>query len=168
MRISMSATARALAASMPPMALAQEAATTEGPMVVTTSAERGGQLAGEENFTGTVYVEPVFDAEKPFAVNSGKVTFLPGARTNWHSHPAGQMLVVTEGTGWVVTRGGQRIAMNAGDVIWTPPGVEHWHGAADDNAVSHYAIQQYENGKNVVWLEPVSDAAYGSETGEGE
>lgn len=151
----------AIAFAVPSTAMAQEATDgSSGPMVVTTERERGGQVAGEENFTGTVYVEPVFDAEGPFVVNSGKVTFLPNARSNWHRHPAGQMLVVTEGTGWVATRDGQRIVMNAGDVIWTPPGVEHWHGATDGNAVTHYAIQQYAGGENVVWLEAVSDTDY--------
>lgn len=150
----------AIAFAMPVVAVAQDAPASDDPMVVTTAQERGGQIAGDENFTGTVYVEPVFDARAPFVVNAGMVTFLPRARSNWHSHPAGQMLVVTDGTGWVATRKGQRIVMNAGDVIWTPPGVEHWHGATDGSSVSHYAIQQYENGANVVWLEPVTDAIY--------
>ncbi|QWC58407.1 cupin domain-containing protein [Erythrobacter sp. 3-20A1M] len=150
----------AIALALPAAAAAQDAPATEGPMVGTTAQERGGQIASDENFTGTVYVEPVFDARDPFIVNAGKVTFLPGARSNWHSHPAGQMLIVTDGTGWVATRDGQRIVMNVGDVIWTPPVVEHWHGATDGSAVSHYAVQQYENGENVVWLEPVTDAAY--------
>ena len=150
----------AIALALPVPAVAQDAPASDGPMVVTTSQERGGQVAGGENFTGTVFVEPVFDAKAPFVVNAGKVTFLPGARSNWHSHPAGQMLVVTDGVGWVGTRDGQRIVMSAGDVIWTPPNVEHWHGATDGSAVSHYAVQQYENGENVVWLEAVTDAAY--------
>jgi quercetin dioxygenase-like cupin family protein len=75
-------------------------------------------------------------------------------------HPAGQVLIVTDGTGWVQEEGGEKIVMQPGDVIWTPPGVKHWHGATDTTSVKHIAIQQYEDGENVVWLEPVTDEQY--------
>lgn len=129
-------------------------------MQVYENGSREGSLGSADLFTGTAYVEPLFPNEEPFAVNGGKVTFLPGARSNWHTHPAGQVLIVTEGTGWVQQEGGEKIVMRPGDVVWTPPGVKHWHGATDGNAVTHYAIQQFEDGENVVWMEPVSDEDY--------
>lgn len=132
-------------------------------MEVTKNGSREGMIGAADKFTGTAYIEPVFSNQEPFVVNGGKVTFLPGARSNWHTHPAGQVLIVTEGTGWVQEEGGEKIVMQPGDVVWTPPGVKHWHGATDTNAVTHYAIQQFEEGENVVWMEPVTDAQYGGE-----
>lgn len=153
-----------LAAALAATSLATAAsAQAEDEMVVTRSGEQEGTIGSDKTFTGTAYVEPVFSNRDPFVTSGGKVTFLPGARSNWHSHPAGQVLIVTEGTGWVQQRHGERIEMHAGDVIWTPPGVEHWHGATSTGAVTHYAIQQYKDGTNVNWLEPVSDADYSGE-----
>lgn len=146
-------------AALPFAAIAHDSALDDR-MVVTRAADRGGTLGSADIFTGTVYVEPVFDNRDPFTVNAGKVTFLPGARSHWHSHPAGQMLIVTEGTGWVRQRDGERIVMQAGDVVWTPPGVEHWHGATDEKAVTHYAVQQFEDGENVIWGDAVTDREY--------
>ena len=127
---------------------------------ISRAEDRGGQIGSAEYFTGTAYVEPLFAADEPFAVNAGVVTFLPGARSAWHHHPAGQKLVVTSGTGWVQERGEEKQIMQAGDVVWCPPDVEHWHGATDETAVTHIAIQQYEDGENVVWGEHVTDAEY--------
>lgn len=130
-------------------------------MIVTRADEREGRVtSSSENFTGTRYSEFLFGNREPFVVNGAMVMFFPNARTNWHSHPAGQVLIMTEGTGWVQQRGGERVEVRAGDVVWTPPGVEHWHGATDTTALSHYAIQQFEDGENVIWLEPVSDEEY--------
>lgn len=117
-------------------------------------------VGSSDYFTGTAIVEPVFSNREPFAVNAGKVTFLPGARSNWHRHPAGQMLIVTDGTGWVQEEDKERETMQAGDVVWCPPGIKHWHGATTTTSVSHYAIQQFRDGKNVEWMEPVTDAQY--------
>lgn len=122
--------------------------------------DRAGSIGSPEFFTGTAYVEPVFPANEPFAVDAGAVTFLPGARSAWHTHPAGQMLVVTSGTGWVQERGQEKQVMQAGDVVWCPPDVEHWHGATDRTAVTHIAVQQYADGQNVVWGEHVTDEEY--------
>lgn len=129
-------------------------------MEITRAAERAGSIGAAEFFTGTAYVEPVFPANEPFAVNAGQVTFLPGARSAWHTHPAGQMLVVTSGTGWVQERGKEKQVMQAGDVVWCPPDIEHWHGATDKTAVTHMAIQQFADGKNVVWGSHVTDEEY--------
>ncbi|MCC9620315.1 cupin domain-containing protein [Thalassospira sp. MA62] len=127
---------------------------------ITKNGTNAGMMGSPDLFTGDVYVEMVFENKEPFAVNSGKVTFMPGARSNWHTHPAGQMLIVTEGTGWVQEEGHEKQIMQPGDVVWCPPGVKHWHGATDTTSVTHYAVQQFEDGKNVDWMEPVTDAQF--------
>ena len=129
-------------------------------MEVSENGSRDGMIGSSDYFTGTAYVEPLFAANEPVQSNGGAVTFLPGARSNWHTHPAGQVLIVTDGTGWVQEEGGEKLVMQPGDVIWTPPGVKHWHGATNTTSVKHIAIQQYEDGENVVWLEPVTDEQY--------
>jgi quercetin dioxygenase-like cupin family protein len=134
-------------------------------MEVSENGSRDGMIGSSDYFTGTAYVEPLFAANEPFQSNGGAVTFLPGARSNWHTHPAGQFLVVTDGTGWVQEEGGEKIAIQPGDVIWTLPGVKHWHGATDATSVKHIAIQQYEDGENVVWMEPVTDEQYAGDSG---
>lgn len=133
-------------------------------MEVIKNGTRDGFMGPDDKFIGSAYIEPVFNNEDPFAVNGGKVTFLPGARSNWHTHPAGQVLVVTDGAGWVQEEGEEKHLMEPGDVVWCPPGVKHWHGATDTTAVTHIAIQQVENGENVTWMEPVTDEQYGGET----
>jgi quercetin dioxygenase-like cupin family protein len=113
------------------------------------------------NFTGAVRVDPQFGALDQSRVSAGHVMFEPGARSAWHTHPAGQILIVTSGTGWVQEWNGQKREIKPGDVIWTPPGVRHWHGATATNAMSHLAIQESVDGKNVEWMEQVSDDQYG-------
>ena len=93
-------------------------------------------------------------------LNVGSVTFEPGARTGWHKHPLGQTLIITAGLGWVQTEGGQIEEVRPGDVVWFPPGEKHWHGATPSTAMTHLAIQESLNGKNVDWMEKVSDAQY--------
>ena len=134
-------------------------------MAVSENGSRDGMIGASEYFAGTAYVEPLFAANEPFQSNGGAVTFLPGARSNWHTHPAGQVLIVTDGTGWVQEEGGEKIVIQPGDVIWTPPGVKHWHGATDTTSVKHIAIQQYQDGENVVWMEPVTDDQYAGDSG---
>jgi quercetin dioxygenase-like cupin family protein len=112
------------------------------------------------NFTGMVTVTPLFGPSDHSNAGAGQVEFTPGARSNWHTHPAGQTLIVTSGTGWVQQEGGARIQIKPGDVIWTPPGVKHWHGATAGNSMSHIAVTPVVDGKNVEWLEPVSDEQY--------
>ena len=129
-----------------------------------TIASKGSQTpqpGPAEHFTGPVIVEPVFGAKAPSHVSGGLVTFPPGARSAWHTHPLGQVLIVTEGTGWVQSWGGPVQEMRGGDVVRIPPGVKHWHGASATSAVTHYAIQEELDGKNVNWLEKVSDEQYG-------
>src|ERR1041385_2676375 len=113
-----------------------------------------------QNFTGSVIVDPVFEATEHTHATGGLVTFEPGARTAWHTHPAGQTLIVTAGVGWVQQWGGERQQIQPGDVVWIPPNVKHWHGAMATNRMNHIAITNMLNGKNVDWLEHVTDEEY--------
>ncbi len=109
-------------------------------------------------FTGTVRLDPLFMAPAPARVTGASVTFEPGARTAWHTHPLGQTLIVTAGCGWVQREGGSTEEIRPGDVVWFPPGEKHWHGATPSTAMTHIAIQEAVDGKAVEWLEKVSDA----------
>lgn len=133
-------------------------------MQISKNGSRDGFVGPADYFTGTAYVAPLFSANEPFKSNGAAVTFLPGARSHWHTHPAGQVLIVTEGTGWVQEKGVEKLVMQPGDVIWTPPGVSHWHGATDTTAVTNLAIQQLEDGENVTWGEPVTDEQFGGDS----
>ncbi|WP_036477474.1 cupin domain-containing protein [Myxosarcina sp. GI1] len=112
-------------------------------------------------FTGEARIEPIhLEAREPSRVTSALVTFEPRARSNWHRHPLGQLLIITSGTGWTQIEGGERVEVREGDSVWCPPGQKHWHGATATTAMSHIAIQEELDGKNVEWLEPVSDEQY--------
>jgi quercetin dioxygenase-like cupin family protein len=113
-----------------------------------------------EYFTGAVRVDPLFEAPDPARVRGAHVTFEPGARTAWHTHPLGQTLVVTSGLGWVQREGGPVGEIRPGDVVWFPPGEKHWHGATATTAMSHIAVQEALNGDVVEWMEKVGDAQY--------
>ena len=113
-------------------------------------------------FTGLVRVDPLFGAHDPARTSGASVTFEPGARSNWHSHPLGQTLVVTSGSGWIQAWGQPVQEINPGDVIWTPPGEKHWHGAKATTPLTHIAIQEALNGKVVDWMERVGDDQYPS------
>jgi quercetin dioxygenase-like cupin family protein len=111
-------------------------------------------------FTGTVRVDPLFGVGDPVRVSGGQVTFEPGARTMWHTHPLGQTLVVTSGLGWAQCEGGPIEEIRPVDVIWFPPGEKHWHGATATTAMTHIAVTESLDGKNVDWMEKVSDEQY--------
>ena len=111
-------------------------------------------------FTGTVRIDPLFSPPEPARVAGALVTFEPGARTAWHTHPLGQTLIVTVGLGWVQREGGPVEEIRPGDVVSIAPGEKHWHGASATTAMSHIAIQEKLNGSTVTWLEHVSDAQY--------
>jgi quercetin dioxygenase-like cupin family protein len=113
-----------------------------------------------EWFTGTVRLDPLFQAPDPALVQCASVTFEPGARTAWHTHPLGQILIVTAGSGRAQRDGGPVEEIRPGDVIWFSPGEKHWHGAAPTTAMTHIAIQEQRNGKTVEWMEKVSDEQY--------
>ncbi len=114
-----------------------------------------------EPFSGSVRIDPLFEATEPARAAAAYVTFEPCARTDWHTHPLGQTLVVTSGVGRVQQWGGPVEEIRTGDVVWTPPGVKHWHGAAPTTAMTHIAIQEQLDGKVVEWMEKVTDAQYG-------
>jgi quercetin dioxygenase-like cupin family protein len=111
-------------------------------------------------FTGTVRIDPLFQPNAPARTSGASVTFEPGARTAWHTHPLGQTLIVTAGCGWVQQEGGPIDEIHPGDVISIPPGEKHWHGATPTTAMTHIAIQEALDGKAVDWLEKVSDEQY--------
>ena len=113
-----------------------------------------------EYFTGTVRLDPLNSAPAPARVVAASVTFEPGARTNWHTHPLGQTLIVTQGRGWIQLWGEEIQEMNQGDIVWIPEDVKHWHGATPDTAMTHIAIAESLNGSPVDWMEKVSDAQY--------
>ena len=128
----------------------------------------GSQLSSKgpaECFTGAVRIDPLFPANDPARTSGALVTFEPGARTAWHSHPLGQTLIVTAGCGLVRRWGAPIEEIRPGDVIWFPPGEKHWHGATPTTAMTHIAIQEYLDGKVVEWTEKVSDEQYGLDWG---
>ncbi len=141
-----------------PKAVASEDSRT---MKITRSGSQPSRQGPAEYFTGSVRIDPLFPANAPSRTSGASVTFEPGARSAWHTHPLGQTLIVTAGTGWVQQEGGEKQEIRPGDVIWTPPGVKHWHGATATDRLTHIAIQESLDGKNVEWLEKVSDEQYG-------
>jgi quercetin dioxygenase-like cupin family protein len=113
-----------------------------------------------EYFTGTVRMDPLIEAPEPARVRGVMVTFEPGARTAWHTHPLGQTLIVTAGCGWAQREGGPVEVIRPGDVVWFEPGEKHWHGATATTAMTHIAIQEALNGSPVTWMEHVTDGQY--------
>jgi quercetin dioxygenase-like cupin family protein len=111
-------------------------------------------------FTGAVRIDPLFQAPAPARAGAAQVTFEPGARTAWHTHPLGQTLIVTAGLGWVQRDGGPIEEIRPGDIVWFAPGEKHWHGATSATALTHIAIQESLDGKSVDWMEKVSDEQY--------
>lgn len=114
----------------------------------------------EEYFTGKVRIDAPFAGSEPARVGGATVTFEPGARTAWHTHPLGQTLIVTQGRGWIQLWGEEIQEMNQGDIVWIPEDVKHWHGATPETAMTHIAIAESLNGSPVDWMEKVSDAQY--------
>jgi quercetin dioxygenase-like cupin family protein len=113
-----------------------------------------------EYFTGTVRIDQLFKAPAPSRSSGAYVTFDPGARSNWHTHPLGQTLICTAGCGYVQSEGGSIRVIRPGDVVWCPPNEKHWHGASSTTAMTHIAIQEELNGKVVDWMERVTDEQY--------
>jgi quercetin dioxygenase-like cupin family protein len=130
-------------------------------MEITRAGAQPSAQEPEEGFTGRVRIDPLFNPPDPAGVAGALVTFEPGARTVWHTHPLGQTLIVTTGRGLVQREGGPVEEIRPGDVVWFPPGEKHWHGAAVATAMSHIAIQEALNGSPVTWKEPVTDEQYG-------
>ena len=129
-------------------------------MDIKRSGSQPSNKGSAEYFTGIVRIDPLFQVKEPARAVGASVTFEPGARTAWHTHPLGQTLIVTAGCGWVQRDGGPMEEVHPGDVIWFPPGEKHWHGATATTAMVHIAIQEQLNGKVVDWMEKVSDEQY--------
>ena len=123
--------------------------------------------ASADAFTGTVWQDPIIEAPAPARIRASRVSFEPGARTAWHTHPLGQTLIVTSGLGWVKSEGGPIEEIRPGDVVWFTPGLRHWHGATSTTAMTHIAIQEAQDGKAVDWLEQVTDEQYRAATSRG-
>lgn len=142
-------------------AAAAQAQTSERtPMDIQRNGTKPSAKGPAEYFTGAVRIDTPFQAKAPGRAGGALVTFEPGARTNWHTHPLGQTLIVTAGVGWTQCEGEDVFEIRPGDVIWCPPGHRHWHGASPDSAMSHIAIAETLDGRAVDWLEPVTDAQY--------
>ncbi|MBX5173408.1 cupin domain-containing protein [Rhizobium sp. NZLR1b] len=129
-------------------------------MKITRNGSQPSAAGPTENFTGHVRIDSRFNAEEPGRAGGGIVTFEPGARTNWHTHPLGQTLIVTSGIGWTQCEGGPKAEIRAGHVVWCPCQRRHWHGATATAAMTHVAIAEVLDGKVVDWMEPVTDAQY--------
>lgn len=153
------AIALALAIQTGSTALSQTSSAS--PHISITPASKQKVTAGSHDwFTGAVSVQALFAPEGQSRTSGGQVTFEPGARSAWHTHPLGQILIVTDGTGWVQEWGGPIREMHKGDVVWIPAGVKHWHGATPNTPVTHIAIQEMENGSAVTWMEQVTSEQY--------
>jgi quercetin dioxygenase-like cupin family protein len=142
-------------------ALAQDSKNQgSGLMKIIRNGTQASAKGPAEYFTGSVRIDSFFQAEEPGRAGGAIVTFEPGARTAWHTHPLGQTLIVTSGVGWTQCEGGPRTEIRAGDVIWCPCGKRHWHGATVTTAMSHVAIAEALDGKAVTWMEHVTDEQY--------
>jgi quercetin dioxygenase-like cupin family protein len=129
-------------------------------MEIKRTGSRPSGKAPADYFTGAVRIDPLIQAPDPARVVAVNVTFEPGARTAWHTHPLGQTVIVTSGCGWAQRWGGPVEEIRPGDVVWFPPGEKHWHGATATTAMTHIAIQEQLDGKSADWMEEVSDEQY--------
>ena len=134
-------------------------------MEIYLAGSRPTRRAPKEWFTGTVLQDPIIAAEAPARLVVNRVSFEPGARTNWHTHPLGQTLYVLSGVGRFQTQGGSVREIRPGDVVWIPPGEKHWHGGAPTTGMTHLAMQEALDGNTADWMEPVTDAEYGVAVG---
>jgi quercetin dioxygenase-like cupin family protein len=152
------ATGRPAAAQAPTLTVPTKR--RNGTMEIKRSGSQPSRKGPAEYFTGAVRVDPLFQAPDPARVSGSSVTFEPGARTAWHTHPLGQTLIVTSGCGWAQREGGSIEEIRPGDVVSFSPGEKHWHGATPTTAMTHIAIQELLNGNAVAWMEKVSDEQY--------
>jgi quercetin dioxygenase-like cupin family protein len=134
-------------------------------MKIHPAGSRPTRRAPSEHFTGTVWQDPIIAAEAPARIVAARVTFEPGARTNWHTHPLGQTLYVISGIGRFQTKGGTVQEIRPGDVVWIPPSEKHWHGGSPTSGMTHIAMQESLEGNYSNWMEPVTDAEYSAKVG---
>jgi quercetin dioxygenase-like cupin family protein len=137
----------------------------ENSMDIHLAGSRPTRRAPQEYFTGTVLQDPIIAAEAPARIVATRVSFEPGARTAWHSHPLGQTLYVISGVGRVQSKGGPVREIRPGDVVWIPPGEKHWHGGSPANSMTHLAMQESLDGNYATWMEQVTDAEYSAAVG---
>jgi len=142
---------------MPVVGIAQSGSTQ---ISITPTSSQKVIAGAQDRFTGTVRVQSLFDAKEPTRSSGGQVTFQPGARSAWHTHPLGQVLIVTDGVGWVQQWGGPVLVIRKGDVVLIPASVKHWHGATPTTTMTHIAFQQQLDGRAVNWSEKVTDEQY--------
>jgi quercetin dioxygenase-like cupin family protein len=136
-------------------------AQTSAPHITITPTAAQNVITGSnKRFTGSVRVQSLFVPTEPSRTSGGAVTFQPGARSAWHTHPLGQILIVTDGVGWIQQWGRPVQVIRKGDVVWIPPGIKHWHGATPTTAMTHIAVQESINGVAVNWLEQVTNEQY--------
>jgi len=147
-------------ASGPQSQTTKEQKVEQETMKIWRSGSQPSRQGPEENFTGSVRVDPLFQANAPARANGSLVTFEPGALTGWHAHPLGQILIVTAGKGRVQRWGDPVEEIRKGDVVWIPPGQKHWHGAAPNSSMAHIGIVEQLDGKSVEWMEKVGEAQY--------
>jgi quercetin dioxygenase-like cupin family protein len=136
-------------------------------MTITRKDEMTSITGPETFFTGTATITGQFQRPAPSRLTGAIVHFEPGARTAWHSHPAGQTLIVTQGVGWTQIEGGPKLEFHAGDILWCPAEHRHWHGATPHEGMTHIALQEMVDGKNVTWMEHVTDEDYLAPLAEG-
>jgi quercetin dioxygenase-like cupin family protein len=159
-RTVLSALGAALASAQLAHAESSQPATGRGTMDIIRSGSQSSVKASADYFTGAVRIDTPFKSSAPARIGGAFVTFEPGARTAWHTHPLGQTLIVTSGCGWVQKQGGPKEEIRPGDVVWIPSGEKHWHGATATTAMTHIAIAEALDGKTVEWMEKVSDEQY--------
>jgi quercetin dioxygenase-like cupin family protein len=135
-------------------------------MDIHLAGSRPSRRAPKEYFTGTVWQDPIIATEAPARNVVNRVSFEPGARTNWHTHPLGQTLYVISGVGRIQTEGGPMREIRPGDVVWIPRGEKHWHGGSPTTSMTHIAMQESLDGSHATWMEPVTDAEYSVKVGE--
>lgn len=150
-----------IAAALTSVALGGAGSADAQDIQIYPSGSSPSTIADPKNFSGQVVVDLLLPPSVETPAASGLVTFAPSARTAWHTHPAGQMLIVTAGKGWAQREGQARREIKPGDVVWIPAGVKHWHGATDANGMSHIAVTYLRDGKNADWMELVTDREYG-------
>jgi len=129
-------------------------------MILKRKGSQPSSKGAAEWFTGSVRIDPLHQADAPARLLAVSVTFEPGARTAWHTHPLGQLLIVTSGRGWTQCWGEPKVEINAGDAVWCPPGHKHWHGATPGTSMTHIAVAEALDGKVVEWMEKVSGEQY--------
>ncbi|MBK5142631.1 cupin domain-containing protein [Budviciaceae bacterium BWR-B9] len=151
---------KAIILALAALSLPVSAMATQNNVIVSPAGSQPTTIGAADYFTGTAKVDSRFQRSSPARIGGGIVSFDAGARTAWHTHPLGQTLIVSSGTGWVQQWGNEAQQIKTGDVVWIPPGVKHWHGASASQPLVHIAISESLEGRSVTWMEKVTDSQY--------